>query len=105
MLWDCANHSQMPIVGYIGMLGLEGTLVQIGLPEGDVPFRLSSLGGARRRIAGSFIGSPSEIREMLQLAVDKNVTPWVETRPMSDANQAIVDFAAGKPRFRYVLVN
>ena len=42
---------------------------------------------------------------MLQLAVDKNIKPWVETRPMKDANQAIVDFEAGKPRYRYVLVN
>jgi D-arabinose 1-dehydrogenase-like Zn-dependent alcohol dehydrogenase len=42
---------------------------------------------------------------MLQLVADKKVKPWVETRPMSEANQAIVDFEAGKPRFRYVLVN
>lgn len=42
---------------------------------------------------------------MLQLVADKNVKPWVEMRPMSDANQAIVDFEDGKPRFRYVLVN
>lgn len=42
---------------------------------------------------------------MLQLAVDKQVKPWVEKRPLQDANQAIVDLAAGKPRYRYVLVN
>lgn len=42
---------------------------------------------------------------MLQLAVDKNIKPWVETRPLKDANQAIVDLEAGKPRYRYVLVN
>lgn len=95
----------MPLAGYLNLLKLEGTLVQIGLPEGDLPFRPSSLTGARRRIAGSFIGSPSEIREMLQLAVDKRIHPWVEKRPMSEANQAIVDFEAGKPRFRYVLTN
>ncbi len=35
----------------------------------------------------------------------EKVKPWVEKRPMSDANQAIIDFEAGKPRFRYVLVN
>jgi alcohol dehydrogenase (NADP+) len=42
---------------------------------------------------------------MLQLAADKKVQPLVEERPMSDANQAIVDFDAGKARYRYVLVN
>lgn len=87
------------------MLKLDGTLVQIGLPEGELPFRASNLTGARRRVAGSYIGSPYEIREMLQLAVDKQIEPWVEERPMSEANQAILDFEAGKPRFRYVLLN
>ncbi|EGY18799.1 uncharacterized protein VDAG_08959 [Verticillium dahliae VdLs.17] len=99
------SSAKMPFAGYIGLLRLDGTLVQVGLPEGELPFRPGVLTGARRRIAGSGIGSPSEIREMLQLAVDKDVKPWVEERPMSDANQALVDFEAGKPRFRYVLTN
>lgn len=42
---------------------------------------------------------------MFQLAVDKKIKPWVEKRPMKDANQAIVDMEAGKARFRYVLQN
>jgi D-arabinose 1-dehydrogenase-like Zn-dependent alcohol dehydrogenase len=56
-------------------------------------------------IGGSIIGSPSEINDMLQLAVDKQIKPWVELRPMEDANQAVLDLEAGKPRYRYVLVN
>lgn len=79
--------------------------MQIGLPEGELPFRPSNLTVARRRVAGSFIGSPSEIREMLKLAADQKIKPWVQVRPMSDANQAIIDFEDGKPRFRYVLAN
>ena len=54
---------------------------------------------------GSMIGSPGEIREMLQLAAEKNVKPWVEERPMKDANQAMIDMEKGKARYRYVLVN
>lgn len=57
------------------------------------------------KFAGSGIGSPTEIREMLKLAAEKNIHPWIETRPMEEANQAVIDLAAGKPRFRYVLVN
>ena len=30
---------------------------------------------------------------------------WVETRPMKEANQVIVDMEEGKARYRYVLVN
>ena len=42
---------------------------------------------------------------MLALAVKSKVKPWVQERPMKEANQATVDFEAGKPRYRYVLTN
>lgn len=42
---------------------------------------------------------------MLDLAVEKKVKPWVQKRPLKDANQAIVDMEAGHARYRYVLVN
>ncbi|KAF4414738.1 NADP-dependent alcohol dehydrogenase 6 [Fusarium acutatum] len=105
LIISTVSSPKMPLADYIGLLRLDGTLVQVGLPEDQVPFQILSLVGARRRLAGSGIGAPGEIREMLQLVADKKVKPWVEIRPMSEANQAIVDFEAGKPRFRYVLVN
>lgn len=42
---------------------------------------------------------------MLQLVVEKNIKPLVETRSIKDANRAIVDMEEGKARYRYVLVN
>ena len=57
------------------------------------------------KIGGSAVGSPGEIKEMLELAADKKIKPWIEKRSLKEANQAILDLAAGKPRFRYVLVN
>ena len=57
------------------------------------------------KVGGSAIGPPAEIRKMLQLAADKKIKPWVQQRPMSDANNAILDLKAGKARYRYVLVN
>lgn len=44
-------------------------------------------------------------REMLALAAAKNIRPWIEVRPMSDASQAVKDMDAGKAHFRYVLEN
>ncbi|GAB1192614.1 hypothetical protein APSETT444_001807 [Aspergillus pseudonomiae] len=79
---------------------------QIGLPEDKFPpFRAGLLASRSAKVAGSFIGAPHEIREMLQLAVDKSVVPWVTERPMKEANAAIVDMAKGAARYRYVLVN
>lgn len=51
------------------------------------------------------IGSPEEIRSMLKLAVEKGVHSWTSRYSMKDANKAVVDFNAGNPRYRFVLVN
>lgn len=56
-------------------------------------------------ISGSAAGSPSEMREMMQFAADKNIKPWISSYKMSDVNKAIEDFRSGKPRFRFVLEN
>lgn len=42
---------------------------------------------------------------MLRLTAEKGVKPWIQTRPMKEANQAVRDMDAGKARYRYCLVN
>ena len=96
----------MPIAGYLALLKRDGTLAQVGNPDdGLFSVPAPSLIIGRKRLAGPRIGAPKEIREMLQLAAEKSVNPWVEGRPMKDANQAIVNMDNGKARYRYVLVN
>ena len=56
-------------------------------------------------IRGSGVGSPDDIRQMMNLAVAKGLKPWVETRKMGEANEALIDMAKGLARYRYVLVN
>jgi alcohol dehydrogenase (NADP+) len=72
-----------------------------GLP----PINAFTLLGNGIKVGGSGIGSPTEIAEMLQFAQDKKIHPMIQKRPMTDANQAILDLDAGKARYRYVLVN
>jgi D-arabinose 1-dehydrogenase-like Zn-dependent alcohol dehydrogenase len=95
----------MPFDDYLALLAHGGTLVQVGVPEAPISLKPFSLIVGRKSVTGSCIGSPDEIREMFQLAADKHIKPWVEKRPMKDANQTLIDLEAGKPRFRYVLVN
>lgn len=57
------------------------------------------------KIGGSAIGSPDEIRYMLDLFAKEGVKTWNNNYPMKEANKAVVDFEAGKPRYRFVLVN
>lgn len=88
------------------MMKRRGTLVHVGNPDdGQFVIPPNSILNKSLNFAGSVIGSAAEIREMLQLAADKNIKAWVEERPMKDANQAVLDIEAGKPRYRYCLVN
>ena len=51
------------------------------------------------------IGSPSDIREMLAFAAKNKIHPFIQERPLKDANQVVVDMEKGDARYRYVLVN
>ncbi|KAJ5721972.1 NADP-dependent alcohol dehydrogenase 7 [Penicillium malachiteum] len=106
LIISTVSSSKMPIVGYSQLLRFRGTFVQLGAPEdGNLTIPAFSLLMKGIKLGGSLIGSPDEIREMLDLAAAKKVKPWIEERPMKEANQAIQDMDAGKARFRYVLVN
>jgi alcohol dehydrogenase (NADP+) len=96
----------MPIGDYLALLRIDGALVQVGNPEdGLLAVPTPRLIMGRIKLGGSCIGSPNDIRGMLQLAADKKIKPWIEEQSMKDANKAIVDMDSGKARYRYVLVN
>ena len=100
------SSSSMPLKQYLSLLRFDGTFVQVGAPEDGLPtIPQFPLMFKRIKITGSLIGSPGDIKDMLQLAADQKVKPWVEEISMKDANKAIVDMEAGKPRYRYVLYN
>lgn len=100
------SSSKMPLAQYIQLLRPNGSFIQLGAPEdGALTLPAFSLIPKRAKIGGSLIGSPAEIREMLELAAEKKVRSWVQERPMKDANQAVLDMNDGKARYRYVLVN
>ncbi|KAF7549079.1 hypothetical protein G7Z17_g6636 [Cylindrodendrum hubeiense] len=101
------SSSNMPLSQYLSLLKVNGSFIQVGAPDGGnlPPINAFTLIGGGIKVGGSAIGSPADIKIMLDLAVEKKVTPWVETRPLSEANQAIIDLEQGKARYRYVLVN
>ncbi|KAL6411815.1 alcohol dehydrogenase-like protein [Ilyonectria robusta] len=105
LIISTVSSTKMPFAEYLSLLRLGGTFVQLGAPDGPLPLPVFPLMQSRINVTGSGIGSPSEIRKMMDLAVRKDVKPWIEIRPMKEANQAMVDFEAGKPKYRYVLVN
>ncbi|KAL2865858.1 NAD(P)-dependent alcohol dehydrogenase [Aspergillus lucknowensis] len=99
------SSTKMPMNDYVDLLATNGSFVQVGLPEDGT--LNAPVGALKRRLKmeSSLVGSPGELREMLALAAEKDVKPWVEEVPMKNANKAIVDMHEGKARYRYVLVN
>ncbi|OCH93100.1 GroES-like protein [Obba rivulosa] len=95
-----------PLKSYLSMLATHGRFITCGLPDADNPlppvhpFDLTYNGCY---IGGTHMGSKREAVEMLQLAADKGVKPWVQELPMSQAKQAIEGVKTGKARYRYVL--
>lgn len=100
------SSDNMPIGDYLQLLRTKGTFVLVGAPEDGVPaFSAFALLAKRVTVAGSMIGSPSEIKDMLKFVAENNIKAWTEPRPLKDANQAVLDLVANKARYRYVLVN
>ncbi|KAG8861344.1 hypothetical protein FRB91_008210 [Serendipita sp. 411] len=100
------SSPKLPLSKYLQLLRTKGRFIQVGAPEEALPaihaFELIIKGIT---IGGSPISSPDDIREMLQLAADRNVRPWIQERPMTEANKAVVDLGNDKARYRYVLFN
>lgn len=100
------SSPKMPLEGYLNLLRTNGALVQLGIPEEPIgSFSAFSLVMRRIKIEGSNIGSPDEIREMLDFVAKKHIKFWADPRPLHEANAAIQDMTANKARYRYVLVN
>jgi alcohol dehydrogenase (NADP+) len=100
------SSPKMPLAQYLQLLRVNGQFIQVGAPEDSIPaFSVTALIQRGVKIGGSSIGSPAEIRRMLELFAEKGVRTWNNNVPMKDANRAIVDMEAGKARYRIVLVN
>ncbi|KAH7399897.1 chaperonin 10-like protein [Cadophora sp. MPI-SDFR-AT-0126] len=106
LIVSTVSSPNMPLEKYFMLLRTNGQFIQVGAPEDKIPaFSAFALIAKGCKMGGSMIGSPKDISEMLEFAAKNNIHPWIQERPMKDANQAIVDMDAGKARYRYVLVN
>lgn len=95
-----------PLDQYLNLLDVNGTFVQLGAPDDPLPsFSPFSLILRNLKIAGSLIGTRQQIKDMLELAKKTDLQAWVQVRPMEEANQVLIDFEKGLPRYRYVLKN
>jgi len=94
-----------PLQDFLKLLFVNGTFINVGIPDSPLPqlgpFDIVSNGC---RLGGSLIGSKKEAIQMLDLAAEKGIEPWVELMPMSKVGEAVEAMKAGKAKYRYVLV-
>lgn len=106
LIVSTVSSPNMPLAQYFQLLRTHGQFIQVGAPEDKIPaFSAFALIAKGCKMGGSCIGSPEDISGMLKFAAEKNIHPFIQERPMKDANQAVVDMDDGKARYRYVLVN
>jgi uncharacterized zinc-type alcohol dehydrogenase-like protein len=90
---------------FIDALRPKGTLVILGAGPSPLQVAGSSLITGEREIAGSNIGSPRDLREMLEVAARHNIKAITERFPMKDANTAVDRLKKNQVRYRAVLTN
>jgi alcohol/geraniol dehydrogenase (NADP+) len=83
-----------------------GTLAFVGVTPNPVTLGpIFPLIAQQKSVAGSPIGSPSRIREMLDVAARHGIKAQIEAFPMAKANEAIEKVKKNKVRYRAVLAN
>ena len=87
---------------YLGLLGLEGTMVVVGHSRETNANHPSTLIMARRNLAGSVIGGIRETQEMLDFCSKHNIASDIEVTPVQKVNEAYERIVKSDVRYRFV---
>lgn len=89
---------------YVELLKPDGKFCYLGLPSNKQEFNATQLADYGSRIVyGSYVGSVSEMEDLLQLAVTKNIKAEIVKFPISKIEEAIKFVKSGKTYKRVVL--
>jgi uncharacterized zinc-type alcohol dehydrogenase-like protein len=88
---------------YLGMLGLQGTMVVVGVPPQPTPVAAMSLILGNKRLAGSLIGGVRETQEMLDYCGERKIVSDIEVIPVQKINEAYERMLKGDVRYRFVI--
>lgn len=95
--------ADIPVDRYLQTLRLNGSLVFVGLPENAQTFRVFSLVGGRRSLAGSNIGGIRETQEMLDFCAEHGIASVIETIGADEVTEAYDRVVRGDVRYRFVI--
>lgn len=95
--------AKIDINAYLSLLGLEGTLVNVGAPAEPLEVNVFSLIGQRRSFAGSMIGGIRETQEMLDFCAEHRIAPEIEVISANRIDEAWERVLASDVRYRFVI--
>lgn len=88
---------------YLGLLAVDGTLVEVGAPEHPIPIAAFSLIGGRRSLAGSLIGGIRETQQMLDFCAEHGFGAEVEVISADQITAAYDRVVGSDVRYRFVI--
>ncbi|OKI62307.1 alcohol dehydrogenase [Micromonospora sp. CB01531] len=95
--------AHIDVDAYLGLLAVDGTLVNVGAPAEPLTLNVFSLIGARRSYAGSMIGGIRETQEMLDFCAEHHIGADVELISADKINDAYDRVLASDVRYRFVI--
>jgi uncharacterized zinc-type alcohol dehydrogenase-like protein len=95
--------ANLDLGAYLGLLDVDGTLVELGAPEHPMVVPAFPLMGMRRSLSGSMFGGIAETQEMLDFCAEHGVTPEIEVIEPDYINQAYDRVVASDVRYRFVI--
>lgn len=95
--------AKIDLDAYLGLLTLDGTLVNVGAPAEPVSLSVINLIGHRRSYAGSMIGGIRETQEMLEFCAKHNITPKIEVISADQIDEAYERVLASDVKYRFVI--
>lgn len=88
---------------YLGLLNVDGTLVELGAPENPIEVPAFPLLFGRRSLSGSGIGGIPETQEMLDFCAEHGIGSEIEVIDASYINEAYERVIASDVRYRFVI--
>ncbi|MDI5963329.1 NAD(P)-dependent alcohol dehydrogenase [Streptomyces sp. SL13] len=95
--------ANLDVDAYLGLLGLDGTMVNVGAPEAPGTFGYFSLLRLRRSLAGSSIGGIRQTQEMLDFCAEHGFGAEIEVIAADGINEAYERVMASDVRYRFVI--
>jgi len=88
---------------YLGLLRLDGTLCQVGLPDKPLPVSAFALVTNRRSMSGSMIGGMPETQEMLDYCAEHDIVSDIEMTSVDKLNEAYDRVVKADVKYRFVI--